>query len=118
MSYILDSTTIRNPNNIEEQIIDQYAEQKALSGAVGRDYFGSTKRRWFFDYANTKPSDYTTIKTIVDDYKSDAVAKTFQSTESNYTIAQTTVHLDLTRRTFNVKGTSYISDFTLVLTEV
>jgi hypothetical protein len=117
MAYLLDSTTIRSPMNIEEQTIDQYAQQKTLSASVNRDYFGSTKRIWMFDYANTKPADYTTIKTIVDSYKSTATAKTFESTESNYTIAQTRVHLDLVRRSFSVRGTSYISDFTLIMTE-
>lgn len=117
MAYILDGSTIRSPMNIEEQIIDQYAQQKTLSGRVGRDYFGTTKRIWIFDYANTKPSDYTIIKAIVDSYKSTASAKTFQSTETNYTIASTNVHLDLMRRAFSVRGDSYISDFSLVMTE-
>ncbi len=117
MSYILAGSTIRSPMNIEEQVVDQYAQQKTLSGGVSRDYFGSTKRIWIFDFVNTKPSDYTTIKTIVDSYKSTATAKTFQSTETNYTIASTTVHLDLMRREFSVRGDSYISDFSLVMTE-
>lgn len=118
MSYLLDATTIRAPHNIEEQTVDQYAQQKTLSGAVGRDYFGSVKRIWVFDYTNTKPSDYATIKIIVDNYKATGTAKSFQSTETNYTVASTTVHLDLTRRRFSVGGDTYISDFSLILTEV
>lgn len=118
MSYLLDGSTIRNPINIEEQTVDQYAQQKTLDGQVSRDYFGSTKRVWILDYVNIPPSDYNTIKTIVDAYKSTVAAKTFQSTETNYTIASTSCHLDLTRRKFTVGGTDYISDFSLVLTEV
>lgn len=117
MAYLLDSTTIRNPINIQEQTVDQYAEQKALSGSVNRDYFGSTKRIWIFDYANTKPVDYTTIKTIVDSYKSTGATKTFESTETNYTVSSTLVHLDVVKRQFSVRGTTYISDFTLIMTE-
>jgi hypothetical protein len=118
MSYLLDGTTIRAPHNIEETTVDVYAQQKTLSGTVGRDYFGSVKRIWVLDYMDTKTTDYTTIKTIVDAYKSTVTAKTFQSTEANYTIASTSCHLDLTKRRFSIGGTSYISDFTLVLTEV
>lgn len=117
MAYLLDGTTIRNPLNIEETTVDMYAQQKTLSGAVGRDYFGSTKRVWMLDFINTKPADYTTIKTIVDAYKSTVTTKTFQSTEANYLIASTACHLDLTKRRFSASGTTYISDFTLILTE-
>lgn len=117
MPYVLDGSIIRSPHNISENTVDQYAQQKALNGTVSRDYFGSTKRVWAFDYMNTKPGDYTTIKSIVDSYKSTALAKTFESTESGYTIAETEVHLDLTQREFSVGGETYISDFTLVLTE-
>lgn len=117
MAYLLNGTTIRSPHNIDETTVDTYAQQKALNGDVNRDYFGSTKRIWVLDYTNTKPSDYTTIKTIVDAYKSTVTTKTFQSTETNYTVASTLCHLDLIRREFSVGGTDYISDFSLVLTE-
>lgn len=117
MAFLLDGTTIRNPINLEEQTVDQYAEQRVLTNGVGRDYFGTTKRIWILDFSNTKPVDYTTIKTIVDAYKTTVTTKTFQSTETNYTIASTRCHLDLIRRKFSVGGTTYLSDFSLVLTE-
>ncbi len=117
MSYLLDSTAIRNPRNIEESTIDQYAQQKTLSGAIRRDYFGATKRIWAYDFTNTKPADYAVIKAIVDSYKSTGSTKTFEVTEANYIIAETLVHLDLVRRTFTIGGDSYISDFSLILTE-
>lgn len=115
--YLLDSTQIRSPKNLDEQTVDQYAQQKTLSGAVARDYFGSTKRIWTLDYTDTQGSEYQTIKTIVDAYKSTNTLKSFESTETNYTISSTLCHLDLTRRRFSVGGTDYISDFTLIITE-
>lgn len=117
MSYLLDSTTIRSPHNIEETTVDQYAQVKTLDGTVSRDYFGDTKRIWSLDYTNAQGTEYQTIKTIVDAYKSTGATKTFESTEANYTISSTLCHLDLTRRRFSVGGTDYISDFTLILTE-
>lgn len=118
MSYVLDGSEIRAPHNIDELTEDLYAQQVSLDNTRSRDYMGTTKRVWALDYTNTKVADYDTIKTIWDSYKSTATGKSFQSTETNYPIALTTVHIDMTKRRFSVGGIDYISDFTLVLTEV
>lgn len=117
MSYLLSATTIRAPQELTETNSTQYAQQRTLSGTVGRDYFGSNKRVWVLSYQNTKKADYDTIKTIYDSYLSTATAIAWQVTETNYTIAATTVHIDLQERGFSVRGTDYISDFDLILTE-
>lgn len=117
MAYILNSTTIKAPQTIEETNSTQVAQQRALSGAVGRDYFGSKKRIWKFTYRNTKKADFDTLNTIYNTYLSNNTAVTFESTESNYTIASTSVHVDLLQRSFVMQGADYISDFTLILTE-
>ena len=102
---------------ITESNSTQVAVQRTLSGAINRDYFGSNKRVWELTYSNTKKTDYDTIKTIYDLYLSTGTTRTWQITEPNYTISLTNVHVDLLQRGFSVKGSSYISDFTLVLTE-
>lgn len=117
MSYILDGSNIRNPFEISEHNSTQVAQNRTLSGAVTRDYFGSNKRVWVLNYRNTKKADYDTIKAIYDSYLSNAVAKSWQVTETNYTVGATTVHVDLLERDFSVRGEDYISDFDLVLTE-
>lgn len=117
MGYILDSTTIRSPHSINETNGKQFAQQKALSGAVGRDFFGSNKRRWVLEYKNVNTTDYAIIKNIYDSYQSNASTKTWEITETNYTVSSTDVHIDLQERDFSVKGSDYLSDFTLVLTE-
>lgn len=117
MSYILNGTTIRSPQELDETNSTQVAQQRTLSGAVNRDYIGSNKRVWYLNYINTKKADYDTIKTIYDAYLSTATAVTWESTESNYTVASTTVHVDLRTRNFGVRGSDYISDFQLILTE-
>lgn len=78
---------------------------------------GSNKRVWVLEYENTKKTDYDTIKAIYDSYLNTGIAKTWQVTETNYTVAQTNVHVDLLERSFTVRGESYLSDFTLTLTE-
>lgn len=117
MSYLLSATTIRAPHSIEEQNSTQYAQQKALSGTVGRDYFGSNKRIWTLKYDNTKKADYDTINTIYQTYLSTGTAPSWQVTETNYTVSLTSVHMDLQIRKFSMSGADYISDFDLVLTE-
>lgn len=117
MSYLLDSTEIRAPLELEEVNSTQYAEHRVLSGNVARDYFGDNKRVWVLRYENTKKVDYDEIKTIYDDYLTDAVAKTWEITETNYDVNQTQVHIDLITRSFTVRGTDYLSDFDLVLKE-
>ena len=117
MSYVLNSTTIRNPLSFKEQRDTQYAQHRSLDNDVSRDYFGSRKRVWVLDYENTKKADYDTIRTIYDTYTAGTTTMTWEITETNYTISQTSVHIDLVERSFSVRGTDYISDFTLILTE-
>lgn len=117
MGYILDSTSIRPPSSIEETNTTQVAQVRTLQGNIGRDYFGDNKRVWKLEYNTVNGTDYATIKAIYDSYLATATAKTFEISETNYTVAQTNVHIDLQQRSFSVKGSDYLSDFTLVLTE-
>lgn len=117
MGFILASTNIRAPMSIRESNSTQVAVNRPLSGAITRDYFGSNKRVWLMEYQNVKKADYDTIKAIYDSYISSGNTKTWQVTESNYTINSTNVHVDLQERDLSVKGTSYISSFSLILTE-
>lgn len=117
MSYILSGSNIRAPQSFEETNSTQVAENRTLSGSVTRDFFGSNKRVWVLEYNNTKKADYDTINTIYQSYLSTGATKTWEVTETNYAISQTNVHVDLLVREFGVKGTDYISDFTLILKE-
>ena len=117
MSYLLSGSTIRAPYDLQENNSTQVVQHRVLSGSNKRDYFGSNKRIWKLSYRNTKKADYDTIKAIYDSYLSTGTAKTWEVTETNYTISQTSVHIDLLVREFSVRGSDYISDFDLILTE-
>lgn len=118
MAFILAGTTLpKGPYTIQESNSTLVAQQRTLSGAVNRDYFGSNKRIWTLEYKNTSATIYTTIKTIYTNYLTAGTAVSWSSTETNYTISSTSVHVDLQVRNFSVRGSSYISDFTLILTE-
>lgn len=115
--FILSGQTLKGPNTFDETNSTQVAQQRTLSGAVGRDYFGSNKRIWTLEYRNANPTAYATIQAIYSSYLSTGTIVTWQVTETNYTVASTNVHVDLQSRGFSVRGSSYISDFTLILTE-
>lgn len=117
MPYILNGTTIRRPQSIDLVRSVQQAQIRTLDGKVSRDHFGDEKRSWTLRYRNVLATDYTTIETIYNLYLTNQSTISFESTEGNYTVASTQVHIDLQNRTFRVPGTSYISDFDLVLTE-
>lgn len=118
MAYILDGQVIRRPNNGGEASVTQYAQHRSLNNRVGRDYFGDNKRVWKYNFINVKKVDYDVIKAIYNSYLSTNQAQTWEITETNYTVTQTDVHLDLVDRDFKVQGSDYLSDFTLTLTEV
>lgn len=117
MAFLLGGTTIKGPGRITEGNSTQTAQQRTLSGAISRDMFGSNKRVWELEYENVNPTDYNTIKTKHTAYLTTGTVSTFESTEANYTVASTSVHIDIQQRGFKVRGSSYISDFTLILTE-
>lgn len=115
--YTLNGTQIKAPQALEETNNTQYAQQRTLKGSVTRDYFGSNKRVWRLSYKNVQKTDYDTINTIYQAYLSSGTAVAFVSTETNYSISSTNVHVDLQQRGFSVGGSDYISDFVLVLSE-
>lgn len=117
MAYILDSTTIRRPYEFEERNSTQMAQHRTLDGTIARDYFGDNKRVWVLTYTNTNSTDFSVIKTKYTNYLANATPLTWEITETNYDVDQTNVHVDLLERGFSVRGTDYLSDFDLILTE-
>ena len=117
MAYLLNGTSIRAPTSFDESNSTQVVQQRTLGGSVNRDYFGSNKRIWTLNYENVQLADFTTINTIYTGYLSTGTARTWQVTETNYTVSSTTVHVDLVQREFRIRGSDYLSNFTLTLSE-
>lgn len=117
MGYFLATSQIRAPNSMREENSMQFAQQRTLSGAVSRDYFGDIKRVWTLEYENVNKDDYFDLRSIYNDFLTNGDPVEWEITEDNYFINETFVHVDLLVRDFTTKGSSYISSFTLVLTE-
>lgn len=118
MAFTLNGTAIKAPQTISETVDNfQYAQQRTLSGNINRDYFGSNKRVWKLTYQNIPKASYDVIKSIYNTYTSTGTAVTWVSTETNYAISSTSVHVNIDARGFTVGGEDYISSFSLILTE-
>lgn len=117
MAYTLDGTALRAPNTISEANSTQVAQNRTLDGTIRRDFFGSNKRVWTLEYQNVNSTAHNVIKTIYETYLSTGSTVTWVIDETNYTVSSVNVHVDLLQRGFGIKGTDYLSDFTLTLTE-
>lgn len=117
MGYTLAGSSIRPPTTFDESNSSQYAQQRTLSGAINRDYIGSNKRVWTLNYSNVQITEFNVIKAIYTAYLATGTAVAWIVDETNYTVSSTTVHVDLVQRQFRIRGSDYLSDFTLTLTE-
>jgi len=117
MSYLLAGSIIRNPNNFDEDNSSLEAQNRVLSGSNTTDIFGSNKRIWTLNYENVQITDYNTINAVYQTYLSSGITQSWQVTETNYTVSLTSVHVNIPKRSFTVKGSDYLSSFTLILTE-
>lgn len=120
MSWLLGGSAIRKPNSMNETNSTQVAQNRTLGGNVNRDYFGSNKNVMTLGFQSVNYSDWSTINAIYQAYLSDKTARSFQITDINYNGAFTTArscHIDLLTRDFTIPGSTYLSNFTLILTE-
>lgn len=120
MAFVLAGSDIRRPTSLEETKTERFAQVQTLDGRIHRDYYNSlvgTKRVWVLSYENASASEYSAISTIYETYKNTDTVQTWEITETNYTVAETNVHIDLVKRSFDVPGSDYISSFQLILTE-
>lgn len=120
MSFVLDGTTIRKPTNMTEDNSTQVAENRTLGGNVNRDYFGNNKNIFTLHYDNVNYTDWSAINTIYQSFLTTKTAKTFIINDSGYNGAAVTTrncHVDLLTRDFKIPGSTYLSDFVLILTE-
>lgn len=120
MSWLLNGSAIRKPNSANEGNSTQVAQNRTLGGNINRDYFGNNKNIMTLSYQNINYSDWSTINTLYQTYLTNKTAQSFQITDTNYNGAFTTsrnCHIDLLTRDFKVAGSTYLSDFTLILTE-
>lgn len=115
MSYLLGGVEIRRPTSMSVDRSGQYSQHRTLDGSISRDHFGDDKLIFKLEYRNMKPDEYTTLQTLYNDYIDNGTR--YFDTTGETVVYGALVHVDLIPREFNIRGTSYISSTTLVLTE-
>ncbi|GAH47232.1 unnamed protein product [marine sediment metagenome] len=111
MSYVLGATTLPNPKSLFREFVETSSENLSLQGRTTKDVF-NRKERFILKFQNLTPAQ---VSNILSEYNAETT-KNFSSTETNLTIAATPVHIEFTMRNY-MKGDSYRSEFTLILTE-
>lgn len=117
ITYVLNGIVIPPPQEMTETNSTLYAQIRVLQGDVSRKYYGDNKRMWILSYKNTKVATYDLIKELYDLYLNTNNLITWQITGDNYYVNESSVHIDIPRRTFSNSGETYISTFNLILTE-
>ncbi len=111
MSYLLGASTLPNPKEFFREFIEASSENVSLEGRTTKDIF-NRKERFFLKFQHITPAQ---VSSILSEYNA-KTTKNFESTETNNVIAATPVHISFQPRDF-MKGVTYRSSFTLVLTE-
>jgi hypothetical protein len=120
MSFLLNGSVIRKPNSMNESNSTQVAQNRTLGGNINRDYFGNNKRVFTLSYQNVNYTDWSTVNTLYQTYLTNKTTQNFQITDTNYNGAATAAlacHIDLLTRDFKIPGSTYLTDFVLILTE-
>lgn len=113
MAFLLNSQTLARPQSVTDEPVEVAITHTTISGTAKRD-ISARKKRYILRYENISKSDADTILAI---YNLKAVVK-FEMTETNLTVSERDVLVDLSIRDYGVPGTSYLSNFNLILTEV
>lgn len=112
MSYILNGTTLPNPKSFNRRQVETGQTIQLLDGTTKKDVT-NRKEQYLLGFKFLTQAQVAVILGIYDAL----TTVTFQVTETNLTIAETTVHMELRDRQYNTSGGEYREDFTLILTE-
>ncbi len=113
MSYSLGDITLPNPSNFKRETIERAAMNHLMDGTHKKD-ITNRKERFILEYKNLTQ---TQVQAILSEYNL-LTTRLFSVSETNLTINATSVHIDIPRRDYQVKGGEYREDLSLTLTEV
>lgn len=113
MAYLLGSITLPNPKEFVREQVETSVMHEMIDGTSKRD-ITRQKERYILTFRNLTQAQ---ASSIMSEYNLQTT-RTFEVTETNLTIAATSVHIAIDSRQYNSKGGDYREDITLVLTEV
>jgi hypothetical protein len=113
MSYTLGSITLPRPISFKREYIETGTTNNLLNGSTKKDII-NRKEKFILEYTNLTQTE---VAEILSQYELNTT-RNFSVDETNLTIAETPVFIDIPSRLYNVKGTDYRESLTIVLTEV
>lgn len=113
MGWILGTTTLPRPRGFKRRVAEKSTYHEMINGASKKDI---TNRKEIFTLTYTRLSQ-ATVASILAEYAL-MQALPFEVSDGDLSIASTEVHIDVSGRDYNTKGSEYREDITLQLTEV
>lgn len=113
MSYILNGLTLPQPKSFKRSFIEMAQSNLTITGTTTRK-ISHRKEIFTLKFQHLTQSQVNSLLSL---YQLDDIL-TFESTESNLTIAQTDVLLDLPDRKYPMSAKEWREDITIILTEV
>ncbi len=113
MAWILGSTTLPDPRGFRRRFAEKSTYHEMINGTSKKDISNRKER---FELLFTRLSQ-ATVAGILAEYELKK-ALSFSVTDGSLSIAATNVHVDVSGRDYNTKGSEFREDITLVLTEV
>lgn len=113
MAWTLGSTTLPDPRGFRRRFVEKSTYHEMINGTSKKD-ISSRKER--FELSFTRISQATVASILAEFELREALS--FSVTDGDLSIAATNVHVDVTGRDYNTKGSEFREDVTLVLTEV
>lgn len=113
MSWTLGSTTLPDPKSFSRRFVEKSVYHEMINGTSKKDV--SSKKEQFLIGFTRLPQ--ATVAAILAEFTvKNSLA--FSATDGDLTINERQVHLDISGRDYNTKGSEFREDVTLVLTDV
>lgn len=113
MSYVIGSTTLPNPKEFRREQVETSVKHRMIDGKTKKDLV-NRKEQYILVFRKLTQAQ---AANILSEYNLQTV-RDFTVSETNLTIAATSVHIEIGSRDYNTGGNQYREDITLVLTEV
>jgi hypothetical protein len=113
MSWTLGSTTLPDPRGFKRKFVEKSTYHEMINGTSKKDISNRKER---FEMYFTRLSQAVVASILAEFSLKQALS--FSVDDGDLMIAATDVHVDISGRDYNTKGSEYREDVTVVLTEV
>lgn len=113
MSWILGSTTLPAPKGFARRFLEKSVYHEAINGASKKD-ISNRKEQFIINFTRLSQSS---VASIVAEFNL-LQTLAFSVDDGELVISEREVHVDISGRDYNTKGSEFREDVELILTEV